>query len=118
MRAIVAWYRPAVAVLIAAWSTGSRAPQEAALHLADGTRIPVRLLQFVSSETLTPGEPVHFAIAEDIVSGKNESPDPSAVRDESDQHQSMMHTHYFFASRWRARFSSARCTRVVRRTAV
>jgi len=66
VRAIVAWYGPAAAVLIAAWSTGSLAPQEAALHLADGTRIRVRLSQFISSETSTPGDPVHLAIAEDV----------------------------------------------------
>jgi len=66
VRAIVAWNGPAVAVLIAAWSTGSLAPQEAALHLADGTRIRVRLLQFISSETSTPGAPVHLDIAEDV----------------------------------------------------
>ena len=66
MRAIVAWHGPAVAVLMAACSAGLLSFQEPELHLADGTRIRVRLLQFISSETSTPGEPVHLEVPEDV----------------------------------------------------
>ena len=35
-------------------------------HIADGTPLPVQLLEFISSETSRPRDPIRFAIAQDL----------------------------------------------------
>jgi len=37
------------------------------IHVSDGTRVPIKLMEFISSETSQPGDPVRFAVTEDVV---------------------------------------------------
>lgn len=51
----------AMALIVAQEST------KTGVRLADGTPVPVRLLQLISSETSRPGDPVRLAVVKDIV---------------------------------------------------
>jgi hypothetical protein len=62
----VVWRWPIVVALATAWSSFAPLAQELELHLADGTRVRTRLLQFISSETSSPAEPVNLEVAEDL----------------------------------------------------
>jgi len=57
----------AAVALFAAWFVSPAAGQEATVHLADGTHVVLRLMQFISSETSAPGDPVRFGIQDDVV---------------------------------------------------
>ncbi len=57
----------AALLTMVAVATAHAAPRE--VRVPDGTRLRVKLLQFISSETSRAGEPVRFEVAEDVILG-------------------------------------------------
>jgi len=58
------WRGPAIGLLAFIAATASTA---SAGPLADGTRIPVRLVSFISSQDSRDGDPIEFVVASDVL---------------------------------------------------
>jgi hypothetical protein len=56
----------AAILLVAACSAAPLGSPQADSSLPDGTRVTVRLLQFISSETSKTGDPIRFQVADDV----------------------------------------------------